>query len=132
MSGRSIALAVLAVFAVLAMSWMALVHRLDPAATPVPTATSSVSGGGITLTSDRIALPDETATLPAGSDVIAANCTACHSPEMILAQPKLNAEKWPATTDKMRGVYKAPIAPADDTALIAALTALPTQRAPAQ
>jgi hypothetical protein len=60
--------------------------------------------------------------------LITAKCTACHSAEMLTTQPALSAEKWQATIDKMRGVYKAPIAPADDQALIAELLALPTQR----
>lgn len=132
MIGRNIAIAAVAIFALLAVGWLALIHRVDPVATSVAAAQPSVSGGGVTLVSDSIALPDETAALPAtpGSDLIAANCTACHSPEMILAQPALNAEKWQATIDKMRGVYKAPIAPSDDKALIAALTALPAQMKP--
>ncbi|MEG3124264.1 cytochrome C nitrite reductase [Sphingomonas sp. GB1N7] len=132
MIGRNIAIAAVAIFAVLAVGWLALIHRVDPVATPVAATAPSVSGGGVTLVSDSITLPDEVAALPAtpGSDLITANCTACHSPEMILAQPALNAEKWQATIDKMRGVYKAPIAPADDKALIAALTALPAQVKP--
>ena len=135
MTGRTIALSALAVFAVLVFGWLAFIHRVDPvAAPPVAALGSAVSGGGVTLVSDSITLPDEAAALPdtPGSALITANCTACHSAEMILTQPQLNAEKWQATIDKMRGVYKAPIAPADDTALIAALTALPTQLTPTQ
>jgi len=132
MTGRTIALSALALFAVLVAAWLALIHRVDPvAAPPIAALGSAVSGGGVTLASDSITLPDETAALPdtPGNVVITANCTACHSPEMILTQPPLGAEKWQATIDKMRGVYKAPIAPASDKALIAALTALPNQTA---
>jgi hypothetical protein len=135
MTGRTIALSALAVFALLVAGWVAFIHRVDPVAAPrVAVLGSAVSGGGVTLVSDSITLPDETAALPdmPGSALITANCTACHSAEMILTQPQLNAEKWQATIDKMRGVYRAPIAPADDKALIAALTALPTQTAPGQ
>ena len=129
MSGRTVTAAGLVLFALLAIGWTALTHRLDPTASPGAVAAApSVSGGGITLTSDAITLPEESAALPAGSDLIAAKCTACHSPEMLTTQPPLNAEKWQATIDKMRGVYKAPIAPADDKPLIAELLALPTQR----
>ena len=129
MSGRSITLAGLALFALLAFGWTALTHRLSPSAAPgAAAAAPSVSGGGITLVSDTIALPEESAALPAGSDLITASCTACHSPEMLTTQPPLTAEKWQATIDKMRTVYKAPVAPADDKALIAELLALPTQR----
>ena len=127
--GPKIAIALLTLFVVLASLWTFLIHRVDSATdTPATVALSSVSGGGITLTSDRITLPDETAALPAGSDLITANCTACHSTEMIATQPVLNAEKWQATIDKMRGVYKAPVSPNDDKALIAELLALPTQQ----
>lgn len=68
----------------------------------------------------RISLPDEPAA-PWSSPVIEANCAACHSPEMIANQPPLDAKKWQATIDKMRDVYKAPVAKADDAALVAAL-----------
>ncbi|MEG3088370.1 cytochrome C nitrite reductase [Sphingomonas sp. PB4P5] len=129
MSGRAITAVALALFTLLAIGWTALTHRLNSAALPsVAAAEPSVSSGGVTLTSDAITLPEETAALPAGSDLITANCTACHSAEMLTTQPALNAEKWQATIDKMRGVYKAPIAPADDKALIAELLALPAQR----
>lgn len=131
MSGRTITVAGLALFALLAIGWTALTHRLAPGATPVAASAPSVSGNGITLMSDAITLPEETVALPAGSDLVTANCTACHSAEMLTTQPVLNAEKWQATLDKMRTVYKAPIAPTDDKALIAGLLALPTQ-APAK
>ena len=71
-------------------------------------------------------MPEDKAVFPAGAagELITQHCTACHSPEMILNQPVLGAEKWKATVEKMRTAYHAPIAPADDPALIAALTAL--------
>jgi cytochrome c5 len=133
MNGRNIAIAAIAIFAVLAVGWLALIHRIDPiGAASVAAAGPSVSGGGVTLVSDSITLPEEAAALPAtpGSDLIAAHCTACHSVEMILNQPQLNAEKWQATIEKMRGIYKAPIAPVDDKALATALMALPNQATP--
>lgn len=92
-----------------------------------PAAGNTVSGGGITLVSDRIDLPVEKATLPAGHDLIVENCTACHSAEMLTTQPPLTVEKWQATIDKMRTVYKAPIDPENDAGLIEQLTGLPTQ-----
>ena len=92
-----------------------------------PEAENGVSANGITLVSDRITLPEETAALPAGHDRVTANCTACHSTEMLTNQPKLDVAKWQATIDKMRNVYKAPIDPAHDEALIAELTTLPAQ-----
>jgi cytochrome c5 len=127
MSKRTIALSVLGLIAVLAVVWVVLLRSRSGEVAVA----AGVSGGGVTLVSDQITLPEDTAALPAGSDLITANCTACHSAEMIATQPVLGAEKWQATIDKMRTVYKAPIAPTDDKALIAALTALPSQQAAA-
>ena len=80
----------------------------------------------ITLTSQSITLPVETATLPA--EILSVNCAACHSPEMILSQPKLKPEQWQAEVTKMRGAYKASIDEKDDAKIIAALLALPNQK----
>jgi hypothetical protein len=97
------------------------------AATPAP---KSVSGGGITLRSDTLTLPEEKAAFPEGAagELVTNNCTACHSAEMILNQPRLGADKWKAEIDKMRGTYHAQIAPEDDAALVVALTGLQTPR----
>lgn len=78
------------------------------------------------LNSTTITLPAEPVTLPADAEAVSLNCTACHSGEMILAQPPLSAEKWQAEIDKMRGVFKASIDPAQDPKLIAELIALQT------
>ena len=80
----------------------------------------------IALSSQTIALPPETATLPA--DILTVNCTACHSPEMILTQPRLKPEQWQAEITKMRGAYKAGIDEQDDAKIVAALLALPNQK----
>ena len=74
--------------------------------------------------STSIELPAETATLPAGASLVEAKCTACHSLDMITAQPKMPAEKWAATVKKMREVYHAPVAPGDDAAIAAELARL--------
>ena len=77
-----------------------------------------------------VSLPDEP-PVPwkgEGAALIERNCIACHSPEMIATQPPLGADKWQATIDKMRTVYKAEIAKSDDAALVAALVA--TQQRP--
>lgn len=74
-----------------------------------------------------IALPAETAALPEAAAAVTQNCSGCHSVEMITAQPPLDAAKWQAEIDKMRKVFKAPVDPADDKTLIAALMALPGQ-----
>ncbi|MFX7621061.1 hypothetical protein ABTJ52_22125, partial [Acinetobacter baumannii] len=64
----------------------------------------------------------------AASDIITNNCTACHSPEMILMQPPLDAKTWGSEIDKMRSAYKAAIDPKDVPAITAALMKLPSQQ----
>ncbi|MEO6215333.1 MAG: cytochrome C nitrite reductase [Sphingomonas sp.] len=93
-------------------------------------ATKSVSGGGVTLTSSTLSLPEEKPAFPEGAagELIANNCSACHSAEMVLNQPLLGPEKWKAMIEKMRGTYHAQIAPGDDAALLAALTGLQAPR----
>ncbi|MES1971360.1 MAG: cytochrome C nitrite reductase [Pseudomonadota bacterium] len=84
-----------------------------------------VRQGGIVLQSATLTLPDDKAAFPEGAagELVANNCTGCHSAEMILNQPQLGA-KWKATVEKMRTAYHAPIAPEDDAAIVAALTAI--------
>jgi len=55
------------------------------------------------------------------ADLLNGNCTACHSAEMVLLQPKMTAEQWGHSVAKMRTVYKAPISDEDAAALPAAL-----------
>ena len=76
----------------------------------------------------RIALPADppVVLLP----LVAGRCTACHSGEMIANQPALSADQWAATVKKMRDVYHAPLEPADDAAVVAALTGMRVARAP--
>lgn len=82
---------------------------------------------GFALKSASIALPADAASLPPAAAIVTEHCTGCHSAEMITAQPPLDAAKWQAEIDKMRTVFKAPIDPAVDPRLIAALGALPSQ-----
>ena len=79
----------------------------------------------IALTNTSITLPDDTVAFPvrAGSDAMTANCAACHSAEMILTQPRLTTAEWQAEIKKMKAVYKAPVDPADETAILAYLEA---------
>lgn len=58
----------------------------------------------IALPQDSIALPDRP-----GVEEVTANCTACHSADMILNQPALTRRQWQSTLTKMREVYKASI-----------------------
>jgi hypothetical protein len=116
---------VLIVLGVFGWRWLA---HLPPRVTETET---SVSAAGVTLASQQLALPTESAAFPAGPQgtLLTDNCTGCHSPEMILTQPVFGADKWQATIDKMRKAYHAPVAPADDAKIVAALMALPPQRA---
>jgi hypothetical protein len=58
-----------------------------------------------------ITLPEDTTTVPAGPGVeaVSTNCLSCHSPAMILTQPRLTRKVWEAEVEKMAKVYKAPI-----------------------
>lgn len=97
-------------------------------APPQPRDTRSVPAG-FSLASASITLPEERLVLPAtpAGDLLTQNCTGCHSAEMLTAQPPLDKAKWQAEIDKMRTVFHAPVDSRDDSALIAALGALPAQ-----
>ncbi len=82
------------------------------------------NAGSIVLASQSIILPQETATLPASAEIVTTHCTACHSPELILTQPRLKPETWQAEVTKMRTAYKAAIDERDDAEIIAALVAV--------
>ena len=73
-----------------------------------------------------IELPDDGGSFPDGPGVeaITANCTACHSPSMILNQPALTRDQWQSTITKMREVYKASIDPAAEGAILRYLEAV--------
>lgn len=80
-----------------------------------------------------IELPDDfslLADIPGGAsaEAVNANCLSCHSAEMILHQPRLGRIDWQGTVTKMRNVYKAPIDPADDAAILDWLVAAQAQR----
>ncbi len=60
----------------------------------------------------------------ADGEVVVRNCTACHSLEYIVTQPRSKgAQFWRDSVTKMITVYKAPIEPADAEAVAAALAA---------
>lgn len=67
-----------------------------------------------------VTLPDAEPAFPAGPGVEAVtnNCAACHSPDMILNQPKQTREQWAKSIDKMRNVFKAEIAVEDEPAIL--------------
>jgi len=81
---------------------------------------ASVSGGGVTLHSVSVDLPDSDRMFPGGdaADVMNNNCLACHSAGMVLTQPLLPRATWQGIVDKMRKVYKAPVAEEDVPAIV--------------
>lgn len=77
------------------------------------------SGEAVEFADASITLPDDEVAFPvrAGSDAMIRNCAACHSPSMVLNQPKLKPDQWTIIIKKMKDVYKAPINPADEPAI---------------
>ena len=57
-----------------------------------------------------------------GADAINNNCTACHSPGMVLNQPNMSKSAWEGEVHKMINVYKAPVDEKDVPAIVAYLT----------
>ena len=107
-------------------------HPEPPAATQAAAPPSQVSAGGATLTSVSVQFPDdEPYPKGPGADVMNANCTACHSANMALNQPRLSAADWKGEVEKMRGTYKAPVADRDVAAIVQYLTAMSSQLGPA-
>ena len=53
-----------------------------------------------------------------GSDPVNANCTACHSAEMVLTQPPLSKAAWQGEVTKMAKVYKASLDEKDIPAIV--------------
>jgi mono/diheme cytochrome c family protein len=92
-------------------------------AAPAPT---TVSAAGITLRSVKVDFPESDRTFPGGAaaEPVNTNCTACHSPGMVLTQPKLSPAVWQEEVNKMRHTYMAPIDEADVPAILAYLAAL--------
>jgi hypothetical protein len=86
-------------------------------AAPAPTV---AAGGGVTLHSLDLELPDTDRLFPGGAeaDAINNNCLACHSAGMVLNQPHLSRADWQAEVDKMLNIYLAPVAAADVPAIV--------------
>jgi len=88
-------------------------------------AAGSANAAGVALTSQKVQWPqDDQEFSGPGADVVNGACLACHSAEMVFAQPKLPAATWTAEVNKMRKVFKAPIADADVEAIVAYLVGL--------
>lgn len=72
-----------------------------------------------------IALPDDEGQFTGpDADLLNGNCLACHGVEMVLYQPRMTADAWGHSVEKMRSVYRAPISDEDAVKLPAALARL--------
>jgi len=92
----------------------------DDSTAATAAALNSVSGGGTTLRSVNVEFPDPGRLFPGGdrAEAINNNCLACHSAGMVLTQPYLSRAEWQSEVDKMRNIYKAPIAAEDVAAIV--------------
>lgn len=81
-----------------------------------------------------VTLPDDTTALPPGPnvDIVTQNCTACHSPSMILTQPRLTRAAWEGEVAKMIKVYKAPVEADAVPAIVEYLVATNERLTPAE
>lgn len=100
---------------------LALAALLALGAAPAPRPVS------IDLPFDATPFPDLGPGAPS-ADTINNNCLACHSTEMVLTQPALTRAEWAGEVTKMRSVYKAPVAEADDAAIIDWLVVMSARR----
>jgi len=95
--------------------------------TPTSAATAtSGSGNGFTLASLSVDLPASNREFPPrpGVEAAEANCTACHSPGMILNQPALSRATWETAVHKMVAVCKAPVSDEDARTIVAYLDSI--------
>lgn len=95
-----------------------------PAAPAVP---AKAAAAVMTLHAVDVTFPGSDRDFPPepGADLVANNCTACHSAGMILTQPQLTKATWTAEVTKMQHTYKAPVADEDVAPIVAYLAALP-------
>jgi hypothetical protein len=100
------------------------VSQSAPAAPATP-APSVASGNGVTLRSVNVAFPISDRGFPGGAaaEAITDNCTACHSPGMVLNQTALTRVQWAAEVAHMRRDFKAPVAETDVAAIVNYLAA---------
>jgi len=85
-----------------------------------PRRTAERPEAGLVYTID---LPFEEPDVPAGPnrEQFTAYCRLCHSPRLVLTQPRLSEKKWGEVVRKMVTVYGAPIPPDQEAAVIAYL-----------
>lgn len=73
-----------------------------------------------------IELPYEEPHVPPGphQEQFTAACRLCHSPRLVLTQPRLDRKKWNEVVGKMIHVYGAPISPDQAPNIVAYLMAV--------
>lgn len=92
------------------------------AALPAPAVSAATVDGSVR----SIVLPQLDVELPPGphQQEFVVACTTCHSARLVLNQPPLPAKKWGDIVQKMVKTFKAPIAPAQEPALVEYLVAI--------
>ncbi|MES2303151.1 MAG: cytochrome C [Pseudomonadota bacterium] len=81
---------------------------------------AAIAAKPVTFSAPAETVPAELAD--ADGDVVANACSACHSLEYIVTQPRgKGAQFWKDSVAKMINVYKAPVEPADADAVAAVL-----------
>jgi hypothetical protein len=104
---------------------LALLGVALPAATPAdasPPAEAVTSRGMV----HTVSLLDAGPAIPDGPNwpQFQAYCRLCHSPRMVLTQPRMSQEKWAGVVSKMVKTYGAPIPSDQEPALVEYLTAV--------
>jgi len=104
----------------LRLAWLAaplLLAGCGDLATPDPERGRHAFRGPLRTT--RIILPaDDAQFMGPGAELLNRNCLACHSPTMIVHQPRLTPSQWRDIVEKMRKAYHAPIADEDIPELV--------------
>jgi hypothetical protein len=95
--------------------------RLSTPATGTQAACSQVHGPIY-----AIQLPQADPDVPPGPnrEQFTALCRLCHSPRLVLTQPRFPEKKWGEVVHKMAAVYGAPIPPDQEKAIVAYLKAV--------
>jgi hypothetical protein len=94
------------------------------------TAASTAADPGVRITDGQIysiELPyEEPPKVPAGPNVaqFTAYCRLCHSPRIVLTQPRLTEKKWTEVVKKMVVTYGAQIPPEQEPLIVQYLTTI--------
>ena len=97
-----------------------LLAALGQAAPALAAAPPAAAPSPMTFHSEKVELPTGDRAFPGGDKAAAINnnCVPCHSAGMVLNQPALTKAEWAGEVHKMANVYKAPVSPEDQAAII--------------